>query len=492
MPIKSIPGSQIQSAYVDPSRKYAGRNLKNLEDVGALTGLKQAVAERIDGIIANQPKDGVLDVFEMERQETPPFLDTLFNTRARPEQRAFRSIWPLLEIPDVARAPKTRLPHLLVKATTVSAPGLDAAKAFALSQLSPGVRLAAERVQLVINADANPATISLQDVEQAIASPRRFTPQDVAQFHELRRELASLYAPARNSASVEVPAPGTQRIALPSSGQVRFDVKVTTSYEEVRRRDHQGNTFTRSFKGTRSSQLEVQVPPGHQAILFNADEGKELPGVLSGGKHELALAAGNYRVELWTGGRRVESSEVYVPKLVNEEVELAPQVGFTFIAGGQPLVRNCRTLKEEPVVRPGYPTEKHYEATYTLDTAADPSAIPDPFPPVLPSLPAGRYQLDVPKQGRCELEVFREGVVTFKAPRWAEPQRLFDEDGSGRFVYDKRAALSAGFYQQASVAVAFDATTSTLTVSEAVRFGPNGYHFEERLQATVTAGQRVG
>ncbi len=90
-----LAGSSIPSQFVDTSRRYLRqRRIGVLSDVG-LDADHLALANRVDGVMANSPADGYLHVAELVKMEQPGVFDSLFPS----EQAMLADLWKLMLVP---------------------------------------------------------------------------------------------------------------------------------------------------------------------------------------------------------------------------------------------------------------------------------------------------------------------------------------------------------------------------------------------------------
>lgn len=476
------PGNQIQSPNVDPNRTYANRNIENLARLGALGVGEGDLLNRVDGVIDNRPVDGKVDIDEMVRMEQGAYQAALFPD----EQRVLPGLWRHMQWDPVAPAPalpaQVRLQDQIQERVGLPA-GLDFAQNFDINLLSQGVQRSARRVQLVLNGDGNAQTIAIPDVDAAVAAPGRFTAQDVEDFKKIRDELAALVrqAQAQLRAELDVPTPGITRTVLPHAGRTQVRLVADTQLQETRSltRNQPSNGMQVSLQAIRKSGLEVEVPANMQALLIDTRTGTEQlfePGIAAA-----QLAEGTYRVELWQNGARVESSEVNVPAVTTERVDLTKYLGFDLTTNGQPLNRNVTFAAVNQAL---------YGAAQITDSArwsweTQPQAAPAGVdahvlarlkPPAV-NLQPGRYETALGAHGQVQLDVFPSGVLRVSV--------------GGRKInlvpinLDRTVKFSNPDMAQAQKRVIFDPVKNELTMAEYVN-RDYGY-----VSAVLTAAQRI-
>lgn len=402
-----INGSQINSSHVSPSARYLdGRRTDVLREVGALTAAEAEVARRIDGTIANRPSDQRFDVDELVRAETPAVA--LFDT----ERATLPALWKALELPSAPPATPPALPALAPLRSLVHAdhrlPGaIDLGRSIDIGQLAPELQTVARRVQLVRNQDASATTISLADVDGAVAHPGPFTPEDVKQLPRVRDALELLLR--KDSSALEprvrVPRPGVTHDALPAAGSCRLELESTITI-----RDQQAglniigpehSKHLTSFAIQRSQEILLTVPAGAKAVLLSDDGKTEL--LLREGTHRLGgptkpLTTPNFRLELWRDGQRVENTDIILPSLRYESLDLRR-------FAGAPLVTADGTRLER------------YESRVGHGEYADPSAPPPAHRPQgLDRTPTRSFTANLPpgvyKKDGVEVRVWNPHLVS--------------------------------------------------------------------------------
>lgn len=459
MPISIKQGSTIASPNVQTNRQYVdGRQIENLVKVGALTADEAALLKRVDGVIANRPPDGRPAIDEMVKLEQPDFRDTLF-----PQEQALQpTLWRKLEW-EPAAAPAVR-PTLVSLQAQISdqsvAPGtVNRALASPIAALPPDVQLTARRVQLVLNSDTDAATIALVDLDQAMASPERFTPAEVEDFHTISEELLKLQ-PSQPQAVLAVPMPGESRIPFVAGG-LAFAIKQRTSLSEYRTMEGSGNGFYVQLDAFRSSSLEVVVALGDRAILINTETGAEM--LLEAGTHKLDDLSGNFRSELWRNGNRVEVADVVLPVLGNEQVQLWQYADHELRANGVALPKRLldANVGYRSYQNAGYQGGEHvYSAQWTYDPAQPPMLDPQKveLAKVVASpairLPPGRYSVD-----GVTLDLYSQGVVK------AEYQNVWYRLQHSKLNGGQPGSYPKGFQTPSDPFIYFDPQTNQLRVS---------------------------
>ena len=201
--VARVPGNTIGSAFVDPSKTYLRRRKTgNLLITRALDAEAYALAERVDGIIANKPRDGYVTVEELVAMEQPAQFTLLFPA----EKATLPRIWNALEIGamppviNLAGAPlgdKTLADRVQ---PVLTPPSPIVLSKLAISTLPYNLRNVASRVELGYDDDGDPTTISPGDVAAAKATPGPFTQSEldaIAKIAEEHRTRAVSTASAR-------------------------------------------------------------------------------------------------------------------------------------------------------------------------------------------------------------------------------------------------------------------------------------------------------
>ncbi|MCB9652700.1 MAG: hypothetical protein H6729_01020 [Deltaproteobacteria bacterium] len=386
MALRIQQGHQINSPNVDSGRQYiSGRNIDLLGAVG-IPANEVELMRRADG--TSERPDGNVSTTELKRMEKPEFAATLF-----PEELGAQAgLWKRLEWNNVSaapRAPKIASLASMVKDVTPEAVSLDFGRQYAIADLPESLRRTAERVQLVLNGDANAGTISLADIAATEHRPVRFSTDDRADLAQIAKVLGEAIRaqPSNIEAKVQIPALGVNTIDLTHSGQVDLKLQSNTTLREERIEGTQPK-----IELDRQWSLLSTVPSGHKALLIRTRSGQGV--VLEEGTHArpALLAGGTYRVELWRDGERVESSDVEIPFAWSRPEQLSRFAGYTFeTAEGETLARNVTSATRLP--------DGRYAAQFSYDRLAQPAeGVTAPFALTQVassaiSLPSGRYEV---------------------------------------------------------------------------------------------------
>ncbi len=473
MPISIKQGSAIPSPNVVAGRNYVdGRSIENLKQVGAVTADEAELLSRVDQIIASRPPDGRPAIDEMLRLEQPDFKATLF-----PNEQAIQpGLWKQLEWETGApRVTAPTLPTLQsqIADQSVSPGAVNRSLPMPISDLPAALQRTARRVELVLNSDADASTITLVDLDQSVAAPGRFLPQEAEDFLKIQAELLKRQ-PSTPKAVVTVPMPGASQASF-AAGSLAFALKQQTSLTESRSIYDRSGGFYVQIDAHRTSSLELTIPAGSKAIFINTDSGQET--LLEAGTHKLDGMAGNFRTELWRGGARAEVNDVTLPALQNESVSLSQYADHELQANGVALAKR--------LVRAGTSytgSEQTYSAQFTYDPAA---TFPPPDAgqvniakvldtPAISLLP-GRYRIALPSLGAVTLDLYPQGVV--KAEYDGQPLRLQNSKISGG-----SGSYNKGWQTPSDPFVYFDPQANTVKVSTRGKYE----------EATVKAEFRVG
>jgi hypothetical protein len=482
--IGHVAGSGISSPNANKNATYlSARRIDSLTTVGAMTKAQSGLAERVDGIIANQPADGRFSVAELLQIEKPGFIETLF-----PEERAeLPALWALLETSNAAPANVSPSPPMTVAGKDVSTPAgapIEPAS-LKIDSLPANLQQSSTRLELTHDSDGDASTVTKDDLNAAIAAPGPYTPADVAAFESVL-DLFVARATSTLSAVVEVPAPFTTSTTLASFGAASLSLSETLDYRETR-----GCTafsggggscgLSVAVSGHHTWSANLAVGANQQAIVL--DETSDQERVVAGGTIDFPTA-GPVTVEIWSGGSRLGSWRANVPVLgkVDENVDLSKFADYTFIANGAPLVRSVDSAKTDSRswynVHFGNESSTSYSASFTYDQAARPasgavdaSALATLATPALPITP-GRYEVSAGAAGLIDVDLYPGGVVrvtrvgtgaSMRASlyRWA-PMTKWDADFSDRFrvILAPDGELEIFFDGQRPL---FDANISTAT-----------------------------
>jgi hypothetical protein len=415
--ISRVQGSTLGSAYAKGNATYLSvRSISTLAEVGALDDrVMNGLASRVDGIIANQPSDGRISVQELLKMEKPGFIETLF-----PEEKAaLPKIWALLETTAAAptsSAAVAALPKLEAEDVSIAAGTLAQPSVLNVVDLPAGLQLAASRIELSHNSDNDPATITLTDVDGALANTGPYTPDEVEQFDAIaavfkEKSVSSI------SSRVKVPAPfATSKTvaALGSTAKLRVDDKleITESrslwFSQLSYPEGQTNIDIRAH---RTRQLTVEKGVNDKVVVIF--EGTEREAVLDG--NIAALDAGTATFEVWSGGARTATKRVKLAALASSDdsLDLSAYADYAFFVGNTPLVKNVATATSRSV----YNTGTSWGAEFVYGTApaaptgpVDNATLKQVATPT--TLMAGRYEA---KFGNTNVrfEVSPTGAATF-------------------------------------------------------------------------------
>ncbi len=415
--VSRVQGSTLSSAYAKPTATYLSvRNLSTLEQVGALSDQTVgAIAHRVDGIIANQPADGRVSIQELLKIESPGFIETLF-----PEEKAaLPKVWALLE--TTAKAPKNtasiaKLPDMAVTDLSKPAGTLSQPTVLQVSELPAALQAAARRIQLTHDVDGSDDTITLADVNGALANQGPYTPDEVSKF----QQIAAIFVGRAKSSIVtraQVPAPFAKTSTLSAIGATtKLIVSDSLSYRETRSVWFSNPSYpegaTRvSFEATLSRNVTVEANPGDKLVAIYEDT--ERDELMSGNTGN--LNAGVVTFEVWSNGARKTIERVKFAKAVNWtelKVDMSAFADFDFVAGNAPLHKNVVKASSRGVYNAGtsWDAEFTYGTTQTpMPAGADATALMRVSTPT--NITAGRYEVDAGSAGKVRIDVSPSGVV---------------------------------------------------------------------------------
>lgn len=369
---------------VDPSKQYlARRQLSSLENRD-----QSFVGHRADRLVANAPADGFVDWTELNNPKLARLL--------RPdEQVALTDLLKNMEWAGVAVAPFTLpTPAPLRAVETITSTPVDRRRAMDIGLLvgNPSyVRYyqeEAKRLQLLVDSDGNPDTLSLQDLDAVARHPDRdaLTTDELSAMEPLREALLRFQNkqstwPRR---ALEVGELGTTQTELMGpGGAVSLTLSTTTQLVSGYRAAPMsarvgGSTPTLTLQ--RTSELRFGLREGYEASIINraTGEARRLDGA--------APPAGDYFVEVWQRGQRVEQLELTVPAVpATETLDVSEHLGATLTSLGRRLKTDGRTWSVDP----------------------NPSSFPDPVRTADLADFAGIY--DHPQLGRIQL--FADGAL---------------------------------------------------------------------------------
>ena len=343
--IVMIRGADVPSRHADDAATYLhDRSLWALREVGALEGVRSSVASRADGIIDALPADGRLDIEELVRLEESPYFDLLFPE----EQDALPSLWPLLEIPDsdTHSVDFSDLEPLAVEERSVE-PELTLPDWLRIDEFSVGLRDALRRMQLGFNDDGDRDTVSLADIDGALANPGAFTPAEIAAIERARAE----FLPPRHIDALRANRATHTRSAEHHDSGWRVHLReqhAATTIAETRsetvwhRRSSQ--SYRVSIELRRQSANRLRLQDGQQVIVIERQH--ERDQVLD--NSAATVSAGDYWVELWEGGHRIATMWASLPALETaaERLDISEYVGHRFeTSDGVELVRNLSSTR---------------------------------------------------------------------------------------------------------------------------------------------------
>lgn len=418
--ITRIPGSTLTSPNVNKMRTYLSvRNIGTLENLGAISGALASLAYRVDGVIGAKPADGRFSVAEILKMEDPRYLRTLYPD----EKAALPALWALLETTNDSPTPisvSPLSPFATVDASTAATMPLKPPK-LDISSLPATLQPAARRLQMIVDSDSDPTSITEVDIDDPLAFPDPWTQTEIDDFKAIKQVFIARAGTTLKS-EVNVPVPSMATSTVATWGSAALQVTQGFEYGETR-----GASFSRgssdgsldiSLFAHRVSNATLTAPGGQKIVII--DETTETETVLGAGDVTWPRS-GVATVEVWSGGTRVSSFRATLPKIepVDERIDLKDYVDYNLIAGGRPLNKNVVSAS---VRYDTYYTQNH--ATYAYE--ANPTPIPagastaalsvlaTPKPALLP----GRYEVSVPAlgTGKCKLEISPQGVVTFTRP----------------------------------------------------------------------------
>lgn len=419
--ITRVQGATIASPNVDKTKTYLSvRGIAVLDSLGALPGALGTLARRVDGVIGAKPADGRFSISEILRMEQPSYIRTLF-----PEERAaLPALWALLETTPLDPSP-------------VNAPGLpafvpvDASSPATMPIKPPKLEIAslpnatmqahANRLQLVVNSDGDPATITEADIDDPLKDPDPWTDDEIDAFKAIK-QLFIARAGTTLKYAVQVPAPYSSRSTVATFGTATLDVEHSLRYNETRSLtifsgSGDSGSLDVSFVAQRNWRANLNVPAGQRVVFLDVNSETER---VVGGEVQWDFS-GTVVAEVWSGSTRVGSYRVSLPKLatVDERVDMKNYLDYQLLVGGKPLVKNTTSA----AVRSGSGYQQ-YSAAFTFDPAyVAPTGYVEGFAlnrlvTPKPSLMPGRYEISVPAlgTGTCRFEISPEGIVTFTRP----------------------------------------------------------------------------
>lgn len=439
-------GSNIPSANVSQNRTYVdGRVTENLHEVGAITEDARDLFQRTDGVLANNPVDGRVQIDEMLHMETANQQAALFPD----EQQLLPQLWRFMEWrPGDAAGSMPALPGPLAINEQLTLPtGIDFGAQFPIADLPQPLQRSAQRVQLVANGDANATTISINDITDVEQNPARFTANDLRQLGQAKTAIENaLRAQAQPnlSAVVQVPQLGLQTFTIPNTGSATVAVEVDTKLTETRHSSYSStyrqNEIRSSLQLHRESNLSVDLPADHKAIFINTQDASEV--VVDAGKSNPRLPAGDYRMEVWHDGDRVDNIDVTIPEVPKTEtLRMNDFVGWDLQdQSGQPLDRSVLAYTTNHRTRGG-----SQSATFGYNVPQPPNVdVARAQAMQLPTipLPPGSYEVDMQQYGNAQVHVVNPNVILMEVegtthrlqPRMTSSGYWFEANSSNRRI----------------------------------------------------------
>lgn len=415
----TIKGSDIPSAYVDANKSYMiQRNIANLATVGALDSVEAPLAKRIDGIIANMPSDGLLNLAELVRMENPTINGSLFSQ----EKAALPKLWKLVEAPETDDAVFGLKDNFGTVDQSLPPAAAVPPASLLITSLAADLQDPATRLQNLYNSDGNAATVTLSDLAMGVANPAAFTPTEVAAFSTIQAVFRT-QAVATSIAQIDLsPGPGTATHDA-TLGPATFHFSGTTKLDETRSGYY--TTLTTSLVATQTLSSTVTLPANTQLLVVSQDSGAET--VFPAGAVP-NLSQGEYVFEAWLGGARSFATNAVLPVMNSQQqVPLNDKLDYTFTSGLSSLVRNLNSATQ--TLSGSYYT---YAVHYTYDKMTIPppanataAAVTATNTPTV-TIPVGRYSFP---QYNAKLYVYANGVMWFS---WGNSQyRLLPQANNG-------------------------------------------------------------
>ncbi len=405
--VTRISGAGLGSPNAKPNATYlAARSLRTLREIGALDPALDALAARVDGVLANRPADETLAVSELLEIEKPARLATLHAA----ERARLADLWALLETSDRAPAKIALAPVAPAHVTSLSTPAGPPVPApmLRLADLVEAHRSAASRLELTTNDDGDPQTISSADLDVALADPGSYTPADVTVFRQLKLYyLDNARTPLRAVARVE--APEAMR-PLWSEGAVTLAIVRQISYVERRSlpiTSPSGAEKERTFRGEARETPALALAEATHALFLDESTGKEILA-----QRAFTLPASTYTVEAWNHGKRVLSTRATLPEL-----------GVRTTSSDLRDVADHRLeLPDGSVLTPKSTCGDDGSVTVSWGPGTAVECAPsrrsmqrDSAPPALPVTP-GRYDIAAGALGEVTLDVYPEGFFRVTIP----------------------------------------------------------------------------
>lgn len=417
--ITRVQGSTIASANVDKSKTYLSvRSISTLQTLGALPGPLGTLAQRVDGVIGSKPADGRFSISEILRMEQPSYIRTLY-----PEERAaLPQLWALLETTPLDPTP-VHVPAVpAFTPVDASAPATLPIKPpkLEIPSLPATVQPQARRLEMVVDSDGDPETITELDIDDPLGDPDPWTPDEINAF-KIIKQLFISRAGTTLKYAVQVPAPFDGRGTVATLGPVSLEVAQGLRYDEMRSAIFSGGSSDAALRvdlwANRSSSVNVNLGSASHLVLI--DINSETERIVSG---QLSWEfSGTTVAEVWSGGTRVGSYRLTLPtmSIVDEQIPLQEYVDYQLLVGGKPLAKNVVSANARYSSGGVY-----YNSVYNYFPTALPrppgidTAVLDKLATPKSTLMPGRYEFSVPALGAgpCKLDISPEGIVSFTRP----------------------------------------------------------------------------
>jgi hypothetical protein len=315
------------------------RRIDNVKDLANLSPEDVSLMNRADGVVANLPRDGFIQVPELKE---PNFNAMLLPPEAAHLPNAWDALsWNGKQAPDLNPTPG--LSTLVNIGAGAAAPALDRDEPIAISSLPAQFQVLAQRVQLKLNGDSNASTISPNEalnfsttsfMNGLLPEEKAIVPQMIQAVFDAHNKLH----PYATGEIVDVPTLGSALTRLNDAGAAGVvNLKSDTQLTETHRAGYQNLTLARQYSA------EVTVPAGSQGLLINTSTGAETK--LAAGTTNLgALQPGDYLFEVWKNNVRTDESEFHMPSIpMSESVDLTKDISATLTAGGATLQKSFKS-----------------------------------------------------------------------------------------------------------------------------------------------------
>ncbi len=263
----TVRGNAPVSPHRDASKFYVSdRNLQNLARLGiggdTLTAAKRGdeVLDPVGSLPGATAVDGVLKLYELDRLDKPANRAVLFPNEAA----AVPAVHKLFEIPDATPAALAPLETLAYKLErTLTSPAVTTLPIAPLA--TPELRLAAQRVQLVKNSDADATTISREDIQWALspANVGAFTGQTKAQLEQLQ---AMFHDDLYTEKVVGVLPPNVQKRSIVDVSGVKVSVDTRIGFHTGRSYPDDGRHY-RWNPDVAERAINVEAPVGYKVFV---------------------------------------------------------------------------------------------------------------------------------------------------------------------------------------------------------------------------------